>query len=118
MLLLVYQIQYILFQTTNTTYNKDKYNAGEIKYGLTITTTGFHAEYLLQDKITIARFSTNFSVTKTALEAARDEITRLQSDTAKLNAENDFNGSIIKEAELKEYRNSPCIRKRYCKPKT
>ena len=85
----------------------------------TITTTGSNAEYLLQDKITIARFSTNFSVTKTALEAARDEITALQSDTAKLNAENDFNGSIIKEAELiaKEHRNCLCIRKRYCKPK-
>jgi len=69
----------------------------------TITTTGFNAEYPVAGQDNDSQgFRTNFSVTKTALEAARDEITTLQSDTAKLNAENDFNGSIIKEAEFQK----------------
>ena len=52
----VSQDPHILFQTTNTTYNKDKYNAGEIKYGLINYNNRFYAEYLLQDKITINSF--------------------------------------------------------------
>lgn len=67
----------------------------------TITTVGYNAEFPVAGQDNDSQgFRTNFSVTKTALEAARDEITDLQSNTAKLNAENDFNGSIIREAEL------------------
>ena len=42
----------------------------------------------------------SITVTKTGLEQAATEITSLQSNTAKLNADNDFNGSKIQEAEL------------------
>ena len=67
----------------------------------TITTTGFDAAYPVAGQDNDSQgFRTNFTVTKTALEAARDEITALQTNTAKLNASNDFNGSIIREAEL------------------
>ena len=53
----------------------------------TITTTGFDAAYPVAGQDNDSQgFRTNFTVTKTALEAARDEITALQTNTAKLNA--------------------------------
>jgi hypothetical protein len=67
----------------------------------TIITTGFNAEYPVAGQDNDSQgFRTNFSVTKTGLETARDEITALQDNTAKLNANNDFNGSVISEAEF------------------
>jgi hypothetical protein len=68
----------------------------------TISTVGFNAAYPVAGQDNDSQgFRTNFNVTKVALEAAADEITTLQSDTAKLNADNAFNGSVISEAELK-----------------
>ena len=66
-----------------------------------ITTTGFDESFPVAGQDNDSQgFRTNFNVTKVALEAAKSEITTLQSDTAKLNADNDFNGSKIQEAEL------------------
>jgi hypothetical protein len=67
----------------------------------TITTVGFDEAFPEAGKDNDSQgFRTNFNVTKVALETAASEITTLQSDTAKLNADNDFNGSKIQEAEL------------------
>lgn len=67
----------------------------------TITTTGFDETFPVAGQDNDSQgFRTNFNVTKTALDTAKSEITTLQSDTAKLNADNDFNGSKIQEAEL------------------
>ena len=46
-------------------------------------------------------FRTNFGAIKTALDTTKTEIEELQSETAKLNASNDFNGSIISDAKNK-----------------
>lgn len=46
-------------------------------------------------------FRTNFGAIKTAIDTAKTEIEELQSETAKLNASNDFNGSIISDAKFK-----------------
>ncbi len=46
-------------------------------------------------------FRTNFGSIKTALDTAKSEIEELQSETAKVNATNDFNGSIISDAKFK-----------------
>jgi len=46
-------------------------------------------------------FRTNFGAIKTALDTAKTEIEELQSETAKVNATNDFNGSIISDAKNK-----------------
>src|SRR6056300_129656 len=43
-------------------------------------------------------FRDNFRIIKDGLATAADEITTLQSDTAKLNDENDFNGNVIRNA--------------------
>jgi hypothetical protein len=43
-------------------------------------------------------FRNNFQATYNGLEVAKTEITDLQQHTAKLNADNDFNGSIIQNA--------------------
>ena len=68
----------------------------------TISTIGFDAAYPVAGQDNDSQgFRTNFNVTKVALEAAASEITTLQSDTAKLNADNAFNGSVISEAELR-----------------
>lgn len=45
-------------------------------------------------------FRDNFSTVKTSLATAKTEITALQDDTAKLNADNDFNGNNIQEANF------------------
>jgi hypothetical protein len=45
-------------------------------------------------------FRDNFSTIKNSLATAKSEITDLQSNTAKLNADNDFNGNKIQEADL------------------
>ena len=45
-------------------------------------------------------FRDNFSIIKTGLSTAASEITQLQSNTAKLDAENDFNGTTIADATL------------------
>lgn len=67
----------------------------------TITTVGFDAEFPVAGQDNDSQgFRTNFNVTKVALEAAADEITTLQDTTAKLNANNDFNGSRITDAEF------------------
>ena len=67
----------------------------------TITTVGFDDAYPVAGQDNDSQgFRTNCSVTKVALEAAQSEITTLQSSSAKLNADNDFNGSKIKEAEM------------------
>lgn len=46
-------------------------------------------------------FRTNFGAIKTAIDTAKSEIEDLQAETAKLNASNDFNGSIISDAKMK-----------------
>jgi len=45
-------------------------------------------------------FRDNFSTIKNSLATAKSEITDLQDNTAKLNADNDFNGNKIQEADL------------------
>lgn len=66
-----------------------------------ITTVGFDAEYPIAGQDNDSQgFRTNFNVTKIALETATTEITDLQNNSAKLNADNDFNGSVIQNAEL------------------
>lgn len=66
-----------------------------------ITTVGFDAAFPVAGQDNDSQgFRTNFNVTKVALEAAADEITALETNTAKLNVDNVFNGSKISEAEL------------------
>lgn len=45
-------------------------------------------------------FRDNFNVIKNSLQAAKTEVSTLQDDTVKLNADNDLNGSKIENAEL------------------
>ena len=45
-------------------------------------------------------FRDNFRLVKTGLATAATEITDLQTTTAKLNASNDFNGNVIREANF------------------
>jgi len=45
-------------------------------------------------------FRDNFTIIKTGLATAQSEITSLQSNTAKLNESNDFNGTDITDANL------------------
>jgi hypothetical protein len=45
-------------------------------------------------------FRDNFRIIKTGLETANTEISSLQSNTAKLNASNNFNGNAINEARF------------------
>lgn len=45
-------------------------------------------------------FRDNFSVIKDSLQTAKEEISTLQSTTAKINDENDFNGNLIKQAKF------------------
>ena len=45
-------------------------------------------------------FRDNFSTIKNSLATAKTEITTLQNDTAKKNADNDFNGNKIQEANF------------------
>jgi|TARA_B110000305_G_scaffold225539_1_gene272222 hypothetical protein len=45
-------------------------------------------------------FRDNFRLVKTGLATAATEITSLQTTSAKLNAENDFNGNVIREANF------------------
>ena len=67
----------------------------------TISTTGYNAAFPVAGQDNDSQgFRTNFNVTKVALEAAKGEITTLQDDTAKLNADNAFNGSVISEAKM------------------
>lgn len=66
-----------------------------------ITLTGYNEAYPVAGQDNDSQgFRTNFSVTKAGLETATTEITALQDTTAKLNADNDFNGSKIQEAEM------------------
>ena len=54
-------------------------------------------------------FRDNFTVIKTGLATAKSEITTLQSESAKLNKSNDFNGTNIADANVqlqtKQYHN-------------
>lgn len=69
----------------------------------TISTIGYDATFPEAGKDNDSQgFRTNFNITELALGTAKSEITTLQEDTAKLNADNDFNGSVISEAELKK----------------
>jgi len=45
-------------------------------------------------------FRDNFRLVKSGLAVASTEITALQTTSAKLNAENDFNGNVIREANF------------------
>lgn len=45
-------------------------------------------------------FRDNFTNIKTGLNTAKSEITDLQTNTAKLNVDNDFNGHMIENAEM------------------
>ncbi len=72
-----------------------------------ITLTGFNDAYPVAGQDNDSQgFRTNFSVTKTALETATTEITALQAGTAQGvtydagTTTNDFNGTIIREAEV------------------
>ena len=69
----------------------------------TISTVGFDAAFPVAGVDNDSQgFRTNFNVTKVGLEQAATEITDLQSNTAKLNTSNEFNGSVISEAEFKK----------------
>lgn len=46
-------------------------------------------------------FRDNFNIIKNALSTARTEITNLENNTAKTNDDNDFNGVIIGNAEIR-----------------
>lgn len=48
-------------------------------------------------------FRDNFNSIKNALNTAKSEITTLQSDTAKLNAPNAFNGVLLEDAEINKF---------------
>jgi hypothetical protein len=48
-------------------------------------------------------FRDNFNRIKTALNVAGGEITTLQSNTAKLNAANNFNGGLLENAEVNKF---------------
>jgi hypothetical protein len=48
-------------------------------------------------------FRDNFNRIKTALNVAGGEITTLQSNTAKLNAANNFNGALLENAEVNKF---------------
>lgn len=48
-------------------------------------------------------FRDNFTNIKSALDTAGSEISTLQTNTAKLNAENDFNTNILRNAEYTEF---------------
>ena len=58
-------------------------------------------------------FRDNFTNIKTGLNTAKSEITDLQTNTAKLNANNNFNGNMIENAEINQvygsYRNNGTI---------
>ena len=47
-------------------------------------------------------FRDNFTNIKTGLNTAKSEITDLQTNTAKLNANNNFNGNMIENAEINQ----------------
>jgi hypothetical protein len=47
-------------------------------------------------------FRDNFTNIKTGLNTAKSEITALQTNTAKLNADNNFNGNKIENAEMNQ----------------
>jgi hypothetical protein len=47
-------------------------------------------------------FRDNFTNIKTGLNTAKSEITDLQTNTAKLNVGNDFNGNILQNAEINQ----------------
>ena len=49
-------------------------------------------------------FRDNFNTIKTSLSTAKDEITTLQDNTAKLNNDNDFNLNIVQNAVLQNNR--------------
>ena len=66
-----------------------------------ISTTGFDAAFPIAGQDNDSQgFRTNFNVTKVALDQAKSEITSLQSNTAKLNANNDFNANNITDANF------------------
>jgi hypothetical protein len=46
-------------------------------------------------------FRDNFTTIKNSLATAKTEISDLQQNTAKVNADNDFNGSLIQEGNFK-----------------
>jgi hypothetical protein len=48
-------------------------------------------------------FRDNFTNIKNALNVAESEITTLELNTAKLNADNDFNGQILQNAEINKF---------------
>lgn len=48
-------------------------------------------------------FRENFTNIRTALTVAKDEISDLQSDTAKLNEANNFNGLLLENAEVNKF---------------
>lgn len=48
-------------------------------------------------------FRDNFNAIKAALNVAKSEITTLQTNTAKLNAPNAFNGVLIEDAEFNKF---------------
>lgn len=48
-------------------------------------------------------FRDNFTNIKAGLVIAKSEITTLETNTAKLNADNDFNGQILENAEINKF---------------
>ena len=48
-------------------------------------------------------FRDNFTNIKAGLNVAKSEITTLQTNTAKLNVDNDFNGQILENAEINKF---------------
>ena len=66
-----------------------------------INTTDIDAEYPVAGQDNDSQgFRDNFSTIKNNFVASKAEIELLQDTTAKVNADNDFNGSIIRDASL------------------
>ena len=68
-----------------------------------ITTTNINGDFPIAGQDNNSQgFRDNFTNIKTGLNTAKSEITALQTNTAKLNASNDFNGNIIENAEINQ----------------
>lgn len=69
-----------------------------------ITTTNIDESYPVAGQDNNSQgFRDNFNAIKTALNTAKSEITTLQSNTAKLNVANSFNGVLLENAEINKF---------------
>ncbi len=69
-----------------------------------ITTTSIDESYPVAGQDNNSQgFRDNFNAIKSALNVAKSEITTLQSNTAKLNVANNFNGVLLEDAEINKF---------------